>query len=134
MNKRKHNPSPQDADLLSRSNPKEFGQGYDFQTGHVHPSLVDINHLGYKEGLTKFRAWHAGEAFAKECMQREAKLKASERSINTVGELKEALDKIPDDMPLAAYDPYDHLLDVEEIKIVIRRMDIHTPTLVIITK
>lgn len=130
--------NPSDGDMLAISHPREYGEGFDFQTGRVHPRGVDIHHEGnkhrYPEGSKEWDAWWAGHNFAEECRARDAKRLAEMTTIETVGDLKEALIDIPDDTPLAACDPYDHVLTVEKIELVTRRMDIHTPTLIIKTR
>lgn len=132
--------NPSDGDLLARSHPREYGDGFDFYTGRVHPYMVDIHHEDnkhrYKEGSKEWDAWWAGHSHAEECEARDKKILAEMTTIETVGQLREALDKanISADIPLVAYDPYGHLLTVEKIEIVTRRMDIHTPTLVIKTR
>lgn len=130
--------NPSEGDLLARSHPKEYGDGFDFFTGRVHPRFVDILHKSnahlYPEGSKEWDAWWAGHNHAEECDAREKRRQAEMTTIETVGQLRKALIDIPDDTPLAAYDPYHHLLTVEKTELVARRLDIHTPTLVIKTR
>lgn len=125
---------PKDSHLLSKSHPKEYGEGFDFYTGRVHPRLVDINHTSYQPGSKEWSSWWAGHNHAEECAAREKKILAEMTTIGTVGELRKALEGLPPEMPIAAYDPYDHLLTIEKVEEITRRMDIHTPTLVIKTR